>query len=123
VEPNDNFDTGITYTSDKIIYKNLSIPFVSDVSIKSPSEIIDNKIKFGSTLTAYYVYSDAITTSDTSLVEWYEWTSFGKNKIAEGSILSSSFVVAGKIISFIVTPYNGTIKGTPEESQIIYVVQ
>jgi len=22
-----------------------------------------------------------------------------------------------------VTPYNGTIKGTPEESQIIYVVQ
>jgi len=68
-------------------------------------------------------YSDAVTTSDVSSVEWYEWTSFGKNKIAEGSTLSSSFAITGKIISFIVTPNNGTIKGTPEESQIIYVVQ
>ena len=123
VEPNDNFDTGITYTSDKIIYKDLSVPYLSDVSIKSSSEIVDNKIKFGSTLSAYYVYSDLNSTSDVSLVEWFEWTSFGKNKIAEGSTLSSSFVITGKIISFIVTPNNGTLKGTPEESQIIYVVQ
>jgi hypothetical protein len=119
LEPNDNFDYGITYTSQPIIVKSLSAPYVYDVQIKSTNIIVDNKISANSVLQAYYNFNG---TSDLSTIEWYEWTNGVSNKIAEGSLLNSAFVLRNMAISFIVKPYDGTIYGTPIESQILNII-
>jgi hypothetical protein len=119
LEPNDNFDYGITYTSQPIIVKSLSAPYVYDVQIKSTNTIVDNKISANSVLQAYYNFNGS---SDLSTIEWFEWTNGVSNKIAEGSLLNSAVVLRNMAISFIVKPYDGTIYGTPIESQILHIV-
>jgi hypothetical protein len=119
LEPNDNFDYGITYTSQPIIVKNLSAPYVYDVQIKSTNIIVDNKISANSVLQAYYNFNGS---SDLSNIEWFEWTNGVSNKIAEGSLLNSAVVLRNMAISFIVKPYDGTIYGTPIESQILNII-
>lgn len=119
LEPNDNFDYGITYTSQPIIVKSLSAPYVYDVQIKSTNTIVDNKISANSALQAYYNFNGS---SDLSTIEWFEWTNGVSNKIAEGSLLNSAVVLRNMAISFIVKPYDGTTYGTPIESQILHIV-
>lgn len=119
LEPNDNFDYGITYTSQPIVIKTLSAPYVYDVQIKSTNTITDNKISANSVLQAYYNFNGS---SDLSTIEWYEWTNGVSNKIAEGSLLNSAVVLRNMAISFIVKPYDGTTYGTPIESQVLYIV-
>jgi len=119
LEPNDNFDYGITYTSQPIIVKSLSAPYVYDVQIKSTNIIVDNKISANSVLQAYYNFNG---TSDLSTIEWFEWTNGVSNKIAEGSLLNSAVVLRNMAISFIVRPYDGTIYGIPIESQILNII-
>ena len=119
LEPNDNFDYGITYTSQPIIIKSLSAPYVYDVQIKSASTIVDNKISANSNLQAYYNFNGS---SDLSTIEWFEWTNGVSNKIAEGSLLNAAIVLKNKAISFIVKPYDGTTFGTPIESQVLHIV-
>jgi hypothetical protein len=119
LEPNDNFDYGITYTSQPIIVKSLSAPYVYDVQIKSTNIIVDNKISANSILQAYYNFNGS---SDLSTIEWFEWTNGVSNKIAEGSLLNSAVVLRNMVISFIVKPYDGTIYGTPIESQILNII-
>ena len=119
LEPNDNFDYGISYTSQPIIIKSLSAPYVYDVQIKSSNIIVDNKISANSGLQAYYNFNGS---SDLSTVEWYEWTNGVSNKLAEGSLLNPAVVLRNMAISFIVKPYNGTTYGTPIESQVLHIV-
>ena len=119
LEPNDNFDYGITYTSQPIIVKSLTAPYVYDVQIKSTNTIVDNKISANSVLQAYYNYNGS---SDLSTVEWFEWANGVSNKISEGSLLNSAVVLRNMAISFIVKPYDGTTYGIPIESQILNVV-
>ena len=119
LEPNDNFDYGITYTSQPIIVKSLSAPYVYDVQIKSTNIIVDNKISANSVLQAYYNFNGTL---DLSTIEWFEWTNGVSNKIAEGSLLNSAVVLRNMAISFIVKPYDGTIYGTPIESQILDII-
>ena len=119
VEPNDNFDYGISYTSDPVIIKNQNAPYVSDVKIKSSSQIVDNKVSSNNDLQAYYFFSG---TSDLSKIIWYEWTNGVSEKIAEGSTLNSSLVLKNKAISFTVYPYDGQFNGVPQDSQIVHVV-
>jgi hypothetical protein len=119
VEPNDNFDYGITYTSQPIMVKSLSAPYVYDVQIKSTNTIVDNKISANSGLQAYYNYNGS---SDLSTVEWFEWTNGVSNKIAEGSLLNSAVVLRNMAISFIAKPYDGVTYGIPIESQVLYIV-
>ena len=119
LEPNDNFDYGIMYTSQPIVIKSLSAPYVYDVQIKSLNTIIDNKISANSSLQAYYNFNGS---SDLSIIEWFEWTNGVSNKIAEGSLLNSAVVLRNMAISFIVKPYDGTTYGTPIESQVLYIV-
>jgi hypothetical protein len=119
LEPNDNFDYGITYTSQPIIVKSLSAPYVYDVQIKSTNTIVDSKISANSVLQAYYNFNGS---SDLSTIEWFEWTNGVSNKIAEGSLLNSAVVLRNMAISFIVKPYDGTTYGTPIESQILHIV-
>ena len=119
LEPNDNFDYGISYTSQPIIIKSLSAPYVYDVQIKSTNTIVDNKISVNSTLQAYYNFNGS---SDLSTVEWFEWTNGVSNKIAEGSLLNSAVVLRNMAISFIVKPYDGVTYGIPIESQVLYIV-
>jgi hypothetical protein len=119
LEPNDNFDYGITYTSQPIIVKSLSAPYVYDVQIKSTNIIVDSKISANSVLQAYYNFNG---TSDLSTIEWFEWTNGVSNKIAEGSLLNSAVVLRNMAISFIVKPYDGTVYGIPIESQILNII-
>jgi hypothetical protein len=119
LEPNDNFDYGITYTSQPIIVKSLSAPYVYDVQIKSTNIIVDSKISANSVLQAYYNFNGTL---DLSTIEWFEWTNGVSNKIAEGSLLNSAVVLRNMAISFIVKPYDGTIYGTPIESQILNII-
>ena len=119
LEPNDNFDYGISYTSQPIIVKSLSAPYVYDVQIKSTNTITDNKISANSNLQAYYNFNGS---SDLSTIEWYEWTNGVSNKIAEGSLLNSAVVLRNMAISFIVKPYDGTTYGTSIESQVLHIV-
>jgi hypothetical protein len=119
LEPNDNFDYGISYTCQPIIVKSLSAPYVYDVQIKSTNIIVDNKISANSVLQAYYNFNG---TSDLSTIEWFEWTNGVSNKIAEGSLLNSAVVLRNMSISFIVKPYDGTIYGIPIESQILNII-
>lgn len=119
VEPNDNFDYGISYTSDPVIIKNQNAPYVSDVKIKSSSQIVDNKVSSNNDLQAYYFFSG---TSDLSKIIWYEWTNGVSEKIAEGNTLNSSLVLKNKAISFTVYPYDGQFNGVPQDSQIVHVI-
>lgn len=119
LEPNDNFDYGITYTSQPVLIKSLAAPYVYDVQIKSTSTITDNKVSANSVLQAYYNWNGG---TDLSTIEWYEWTNGVSNKISEGSLLNSAIVLRNMAISFIVKPYDGITYGTPIESQILYIV-
>jgi hypothetical protein len=119
LEPNDNFDYGIMYTSQPIIVKSLSAPYVYDVQIKSASIITDNKISANSFLQAYYNFNG---TTDLSSIEWYEWTNGVSNRIAQGTLLNPAVVLKNMAISFIVKPYDGTTYGIPIESQVLNVV-
>ena len=119
LEPNDNFDYGITYTSQPIVIKALSVPYVYDVQIKSVNTIVDNKISANSSLQAYYNFNGS---SDLSTIEWFEWSNGVSNKIAEGSLLNPAVVLRNMAISFIVRPYDGTLYGIPIESQILHIV-
>jgi hypothetical protein len=119
LEPNDNFDYGIMYTSEPIVIRSLSAPYVYDVQIKSLNTIIDNKISANSSLQAYYNFNGS---SDLSTIEWFEWTNGVSNKISEGSLLNPAVVLRNMAISFIVKPYDGTTYGTPIESQVLYIV-
>jgi hypothetical protein len=119
VEPNDNFDYGISYVSDPVVIKNISAPYVYDEQIKSTNIISENKISTNSTLQAYYNFNGS---SDLSKIEWFEWTNGVNNKIAEGSILNPALVLRNMIISFVVTPYDGITYGVPIESQVLYIV-
>ena len=119
LEPNDNFDYGITYTSQPIIIKSLSAPYVYDVQIKSTNTIVDNKVSANSSLQAYYNFNGS---TDLSSIEWFEWTNGVSNKISEGSLLNSAVVLRNMAISFIVKPYDGTTYGTPIESQVLHIV-
>ena len=119
VEPYDNFDYGISYTSSPVILKSQTAPYASDVKIKSIVEIVNNKIQSNNDLQAYYYYS---ATNDLSRVEWFEWTNGVSFKIAEGSVLNSSLVLKNKAISFTVTPYDGQFYGLPQDSQIVHII-
>ena len=118
VEPFDNFDYGIPYTSDPIMVKNQNAPYVYDVKIKADS-IVDNKIQSNTDLTSYYFFGG---TSDQSTIEWFEWTNGVNHKIAEGTTLNSSLVLKNKAISFRVTPYDGQFHGVPQDSQIVHII-
>lgn len=119
LEPNDNFDYGITYTSQPIIVKTLSAPYVYDVQIKSTNTITDNKISANSVLQAYYNFNGS---TDLSSIEWHEWTNGVSNLIAQGPLLNPAVVLKNMAISFIVKPYDGTTYGTPIESQILHIL-
>lgn len=120
VEPYDGLDYGITYSSDPVILKNLTIPYVYDLKYSSNNTIVDNTILSGSTLIASYTPSDF--TNNQSKVEWYDLSSVETKKIYEGVSLPLSYVLKGKIYSFTVTPYDGTTFGTPIESVPIYII-
>ena len=122
IEPYDSNEYGILYTTDDIIIKNISAPFVYDVQIKSTSPILNNTIRSFSELQAFYSFNNSNYGIDQSIIEWFEWTNGKVTKILEGSVLDSSYVTSSKIISFKVTPYNGQVYGIPIESNVIHVL-
>ena len=113
VIPSDGFMTGITYTSDPVTLRSNSKPYATDVQIKANNPINNNSVVNGSTLTAYYVFNNG---TDLSTVKWYEWTNKTSNLIYTGTSLPKEYVLAGKVISFIVYPFNGNDYGSSVES-------
>jgi hypothetical protein len=105
--------TGITYTSEPITLRSDSKPYVTDVQIKANNPINSNSVVNGSILTAYYVFNNG---TDLSTIKWYEWTNSTSNLIYTGSTLPTEYVTAGKVISFIVSPFNGDDYGSSVES-------
>ena len=90
------------------------------VQIKS-NTIIDtnNSVSAGSILTAYYVFYNG---TDQSSIKWYEWTNNTSNLVYTGATLPTENVVAGKVFSFIITPFNGNDYGFAVESQQLNVI-
>jgi hypothetical protein len=119
VIPSDGFKDGITYTSDTVTLRSDTKPYVTDVQIKSNTIITDTSVAANSILTAYYVFYNG---TDASTVNWYEWTNKTSNLIYTGSILPISYVTSGKVISFIVAPYNSKDYGYPIESTQLNIV-
>ncbi len=119
VEPYDNFDYGISYTSSPIIIKNQNAPYVYDVKIKAGLAITNDKVPSNTELSAYYYFGGS---SDLSTIEWFEWTNGVSFKIAEGTTLNSSLVLKNKAISFRVLPFDGEFFGVQQDSQIVHVV-
>jgi len=118
--PSDGFMNGITYTSDVVTLRSASKPYATDVQIKS-NTIIDtnNSVSAGSILTAYYVFYNG---TDQSSIKWYEWTNNTSNLVYTGATLPTENVVAGKVFSFIITPFNGNDYGFAVESQQLNVI-
>jgi hypothetical protein len=122
VQPRDGFKTGLNYNSEIYTLTNYKKPYVTDAKIKIDlQQITNNSVGAGTTLNSYYSFTDPNGNSDLSSVNWYDW-SLSTNSIYTGASLPSSFVSQGKIISFTVTPFNGTIYGEPVDSQIINIV-
>jgi hypothetical protein len=122
VQPRDGFKTGLNYNSEIYTLTNYKKPYVIDAKIKIDlQQITNNSVGAGTTLNSYYSFTDPNGNSDLSSVNWYDW-SLSTNSIYTGTSLPSSFVSQGKIISFTVTPFNGTIYGEPVDSQIINIV-
>jgi hypothetical protein len=122
IEPNDSFKSGITYTSEIYTLYDIARPYVSDVQIKTTSTILNNQVTSGINLSSYYSFVDPELGTDQSIVRWYDWTSGSSTFIYEGSILPFSYLSYGKAISFVVTPFNGTNYGIPQESNIVNVI-
>lgn len=120
VEPYDGLDYGIAYTSDPVILKDITIPYIYDLKYSSNNTIIDSTLLSGSTLIASYTPSDL--SSDQAKVEWYDLSSIETRKVYDGASLPLTFVLKGKIYSFTVTPYDGTTFGIPIESLPIYII-
>jgi len=120
VEPYDGLDYGIAYTSDPVILKDITIPYIYDLKYSSNNTIVDSTLLSGSTLIASYTPSDL--SSDQAKVEWYDLSSIETRKVYDGASLPLTFVLKGKIYSFTVTPYDGTTFGIPIESLPIYII-
>jgi predicted membrane protein len=73
-------------------------------------------------LLAYYGYTDSDLSTDSSVVIWYDWATGKRVQIATGATLSSTFVTAGRILSFTVLPYNGVTYGDLVESNVVLVI-
>jgi hypothetical protein len=119
VEPFDNLDYGIPYTSEPVILKNQNAPYVYDVKIKAGLGLTNNKVDSNTELTAFYTFGGS---PDNSHIEWFEWTNGVSFKIAEGTSLNSSLVLKNKAISFSVTPFDGQFYGVKQDSQIVHIV-
>ena len=123
VEPKNTYKTGLLYTSEIYTISSVSKPYVVDVKIKSSTAVVSNlNIGAGNTLSAYYAYTDVDLSSDQSLVTWYDWSTGYRVEIVTGSTLDASYVTAGKVISFIVIPYNGVTYGDQIESELVVIV-
>jgi hypothetical protein len=122
VEPNDSFKSGITYTSEIYTLYDIYKPYVTDVQIKTDSTILNNQVSSGIDLTAYFNFADPELGTDQSIVRWFDWSSGSSTYIYEGVTLPYTYLSYGKSISFIVTPFNGTNYGIPQESNIVNVI-
>ena len=122
VEPNDSFKSGITYTSEIYTLYDIYKPYVADVQIKTDSTILNNQVSSFIDLTAYYNFTDPESGTDQSIVRWYDWSSGSSTYIYEGAILPYTYLSYGRSISFIVTPFNGTNYGIPQESNIVNII-
>lgn len=121
VLPIDKYKIGHSYTSDIYILNNFNKPYVNDVKIRSDENIITQKVKSNTILSAYYNFVDKDNLSDQSIVRWYDWSISPSIPIFEGIDLPSSFVNVSSVISFIVIPFNGEIYGDAIESNTINV--
>lgn len=123
VEPKNTFKAGLLYTSEIYTLSSVSKPYTVDVKIKSSTAVVSNSsIGSGNTLTAYYGYTDTDLSADSSIVTWYDWSTGTRVEISTGNTLDSSFVIAGKVISFVVLPFNGVTYGDQVESDLVVIV-
>jgi hypothetical protein len=122
VQPRDGFKLGLNYNSEIYTITDYQKPYVSDVKVKIDlQQFVNNSVSIGNTLNSYYSFTDPNGGNDLSTVNWYDW-SVGADSIYTGSSLPSSYVTQGKIFSFTVIPYNGTVYGSPIDSQIINII-
>lgn len=122
VIPNDNFKSGITYTSEIYQLYDIQKPYVSDIQIKTGTTIVNSQVSLSSSLTAYYNFVDPESGTDQSIVKWYNWSSSSSEHIFQGATLPNSYIAVGMVISFIVIPFNGTNYGIPQESNIVNII-
>ena len=121
VQPRDKYKYGSEYTSEIYTLNNYTKPEVNGVNIKSTNVILNATTPASSELSALYTYTDVDFNTNQSIVTWYDWT-LEAPEIYTGAILPSTYVTSGKIISYIVRPFNGVNYGNPIESNVLYII-
>lgn len=121
VQPKDKYKYGSEYTSEIYTLNAYTKPEVDGVIIKSTNSIVNSATSSGSTLSALYTYRDEDLNTNESIVTWYDWTSESP-ELYTGSSLPDTYVTSGRIISYIVRPFNGLNYGNSIESNVLYII-
>jgi hypothetical protein len=124
VIPYDGFSYGTEQDSlPSIMLGDNSPPWITVANVTSPQKnTIDGKayVPAGATVSAQYVFEDIDGVIDQSIVNWYNQDS---NVILHtGVILPSELVTTGKVLSFVVNPYDGQNYGTSVRSDEVTVL-
>ena len=122
LQPVDNFNYGKIYQSEIYTIKNFDKPFVSDVKIRSDTQLVFDKINANTELNAYFNFTDVDGLENNTKIYWYDWSKSSASYIYEGSILPAEYVNKNSIISFYALPYNGQVYGDKIESNTILII-
>ena len=131
VYPSDGLTEGVSYESLPVTIGGNKKPYVKSLTITGAGKVITSGVNYISPnveLKAKYIFNDGETGSSditiegidsTSIINWY--VNDSKTSIYTGSILPSKYVSSGIVISYRITPYDGTLYGTLVQSEDITV--
>lgn len=124
VAPHDGFSYGNEEDSlPSIMLGDNSPPWVTMANVSSPQKTTIGGVYYvpsGATVTAQYVFEDLDGTSDESVVTWYDKDS--TESLYVGVNLPTELVTSGRVLSFIVSPYDGQNYGTSVRSDEVTVL-
>jgi hypothetical protein len=131
VYPSDGLTEGVSYESLPVTIGGNKKPYVKSAQITGAGKTITSGVNYISPnveLKAKYIFNDGETGSSditiegiesTSIIKWYANDS--NISIYTGSILPSKYITSGLVISYRITPYDGTLFGTLVQSEDITI--
>lgn len=123
VQLRDDYKFGATYNSEQYELENYSAPYVYDLKIRNNNIFVNDRVSNNVKLVATYTYiSNNTPVLDSSVINWYDYSSGEKILLYVGSELPAELVTQGRLLSFEVIPYNGNVYGTTLESNMALVI-
>jgi hypothetical protein len=123
VTPSDGFNLGAQVDSrPSISLRSARRPFITAAEIRGDGTTEVNGVLYcqsGIDLVASYTFSDPDGGIDSSTVDWFDRDS--QSPIHTGSLLPKEQVTGGRVLSFVVTPYDGQDYGNPVRAREVTV--